>query len=1132
MFPGKKLVLVGLVCIAVWCLVPPAAQGQTGQGNIVGSVTDATGAAIAGVTVRATNPQTGFSYNSVTNDEGIYRILYVNPATYELNYEMQGFKKLTRSNILVRSTETARVDVSLEIGSLVESIEVKAEAALLETESATTGHLATGDVINQLPTPQQKMHNIPWYMPGVEAQKGEGHGSGQRSRSFVISMDGVSAMDPVRGSISTDTTLYTAEENIGEVKVLTTALPAEYGHSGGAIMNVAFKGGTNQLHGLAEERYMSKGMLHRQWEEPNISKGSFGYHLISGSISGPVVLPKIYNGRNKTFFLAGFQRQHSKESFSRIATVPSSSMLAGDFSFGGKGDPIYDPGTLTRLANGNYSRDKFPDNRIPLSRFDSSINKFLGMNPWNPQYDPLNQSYIDSTGPHNNLNYDSRKRSYRTGIDLKIDHSFTDSHKIFGRYSNLRNRAWPYDYLQGPFANPLFDYDTTAVPNDYRQVVVSDSLMINPTTINEIRVGANRRHSTRSPESSGKNLAGQLGIPNVGPQTMPSFLDSNGSNLFNARFPEGATSDVTEGFNLQENLTLVRGEHTFKTGYELLRTRANSLLNAMPSGSYRFGGTEFPFTPNTGNAFASFLMGGVTQATFTKDQATWLPRWWTNSLYFQDDWKLSRKITLNLGVRWQYETPFQTKYGQQSQFSPTAIDPLTGLPGAILHPTGPLAKRDSNNFQPRLGMAYNFKKNWVFRSGFAVNTLDVWTNGLQENFDEYLATAVVQPPAGNPDVAFYLSQGPPPIKFNILPNGSSPYVGTNYSGRNASYYDPNMHSPYVMNWNAGFQWQFASNMLVELSYQGSAGVGLLNRWDINAIPLNIANNFNDLDRIRRAAQNYKPYPQFGSIYSYSNYGHNTYHSGTLRFEKRFSHGMTLTSFYTHSKAIDESSTDGAASGVTFYNRGLEKGRADYDVPNRWVTYTTYALPVGRGHRFLGNSNWLLNGVLGNWNLSVIQTLETGAPFSFSVAGSSNVWLPGTVRPDMAPGKTYDDIQISWDRHGPCRFNAACALPWADINAFAYPASFSPGQSGRNIVNGPGLIWHQGSLSKQFPIRERLKGTVRADINNLFKRPFFAVPNSAVNFRNPQAFGKITATQGSYSNLGGRTFIEVIFKLEF
>lgn len=1125
--PLRKALPLLLLCF----LVSSGAFAQTGQGTIVGLVADSSGALIPNVAVQATNTETNFVYKSNSNNEGLYRVTYVNPGTYDVTFEVQGFKKLTKSGILVRSTETARADVTLDLGSVVETVEVKAETALLEVETSTTGHLATGEVVNKLPTPQQKAQGILYYMPGVSGQKGEGHGAGQRARSFNMSMDGVSSVQPVVGSLSTSTTLTTVVENISEVKVMTTVLPAEYGHSGGAIMNISYKGGTNQLHGLVAERYMSKGMLHRNWQDAARSQGSFGYHLMSGSLSGPVYIPKVYNGKNKTFFLAGFQRHHQKESDYGVAEVPSPEMYAGNFSFGGIGDPIYDPATTIKLANGNYSRTAFPGNQIPVSRFDPAVKKFLALNPWQPQNNRNGELYVDRTGVHKNFSYDTRARSYRTGYDFKIDQSFSDNHKFFGRYSDMRNRSLAGD-LQQLYANRMLDYNFTAAPNDFHQLALSDTYMINPVTINEVRIGVSYRKATRFPSTTDQNWASQLGIPNVTGETFPSFLDASGANMY-GRLPESPTKDVGINASLQENLTMVRGRHTFKMGYEFLRTLSNTTVPAQPSGRFWFGGTEFPFTPNTGNMFASFLLGGVARADFNKDLAEWLPRWTTNSTYFQDDWKLTRNITLNIGVRWQYETPYNTKYGQQSQFNPTVVDTLTGRMGALTHPTGALAKKDLNNFQPRVGMAYNFRPNWVFRGGFAINTLDVWTNGSLENFDDYMATTVVQAPTGDPNVAFFLSKGlPAPVQFAISSNGTSPFVGTNYSGRNASYYDPNMRAPYVMNWNAGFQHQLRGNMLVEFTYQASAGVGLLNRWDINAIPLNVSSDFNTLETIRKASQNYKPFPQFGAVNMYSNFGHNTYHSATIRFEKRYSAGMTLTSYFTKGKAIDESSSDGAASGITYYNRALEKGRADYDVANNWVTYFTYELPFGKGRKFGGNSGRLLNAIAGGWNLNIIQTLQSGAPVSFTQTGSSNVFLPGTLRPNMAPGKTYDAIQIPWDRHGPCRNSTACSLPWADINAFATPGSYQLGNAGRNIINGPGMIWHQGSIAKEFHFKERVKGTLRYDINNPFSRPFFSAPNSVVNFRNSQAFGKITGSQGSYSSMGGRTYMYVIFKLEF
>src|SRR6266446_4394082 len=904
-------------------------NAQTGQGTLTGSVTDSSGAIISGVSVIVRNQNTGFTYNAGTTQEGIYRVPYLNVGSYEITYEAHGFKKLARKDIPIRSTETLRLDVSLEVGNVVESVEVSAGAQLLETETATTGHLVTGTELITLPTPQMKIESMLWYVSGVTSQSGNGHTAGGRSRAFQFTTDGVSGTNPGEGVVGTGRQITTVEHDMQEVKILTTALPAEYGHSGGGVVNIAYKSGTNQFHGLAEERYVSKSMIHRYWQDPTVVSGTFAFHLMSASISGPI-------RKNKTFFLSGWQRHHERSGNNQYADVPSPAMLNGDFGFpqaSVAADRIYDPDSLVQLPDGSYSRTQFPGNQIPRNRFDAAAVKFLGLNPFRGEDNRYNQTFFDTTGPHQNLSVDTNKNSYRSGFDEKIDHSFSDKHKLFGRYSNARHRSMSGTW-QMQLANRDLDYIAAPIPVDYRQVVVSDSYVVNPATINEVRLGWNRRKTTRLPDSLGQNWASKFGIPNVSSETMPIFQTSTGGQFY-FRFPEGETVDVNENASLQNNLSLIRGRHTFKTGYELLRTGINSHLEQRPSGTY--------------------LLGAVVRADFAKALGTWLPRWWSHALYFQDDWKATTKLTLNLGVRWQMESPYQTKYGQQSRFDPTAIDPLTGLKGALLHPTGPLASRDMNNFQPRLGMAYNFRPNWVFRGGFTVNTLDLWTNGLRENFEEYLATAVIQPAPGNPDIAFKLSQGPPSVNFNVLPNGSPTFIGTNYAGRTASYYDPNMRSPYVMNWNTGIQRQLGRNYLLEVNYQGSAGVGLLNRWDINAIPLNISNDPVQLERIRQSAQNFKPYPQFGSVMLYSNFGHSSFHSGTVKVEKRFSSGFTFTSFYTRGKSIDEASDDSTASGVTYYNRRLEKGRSNYDVAHRWITYAIWELPFGKGKRFLSNS---------------------------------------------------------------------------------------------------------------------------------------------------------------------------------
>src|SRR5262245_41576209 len=735
---GKLLFMVA----ATACLA--SLYAQTGQGTIVGLISDTSGARITSVAVRITNQETNVASIVASNEGGLYRIGYLNPGKYNLVFEASGFKKQIRTEVVVRAAETVSLDIVMELGAVTESIEVKAASALLETQTSSTGHLVTSAQLINLPTPQMKIESMLWYVPGVTSQSGSGHAAGGRDRSFVMANDGVSAMDPGIGAIGTGKNMSAPEHNVEEVKVNTTTLPAEYGHSAGGIMSVTYKSGGNKLHGVAEERWLPSPFIHRRWEDRQPVATSTNYQLISGSLNGAVVIPKLYDGHNRTFLLMGFQRHQEIAGEPVFTTVPTADMLAGDFSFGGLGNPIYDPASLTRLADGSYSRTQFPGNKVPANRLDPVFQKFMSFKPWYEQNSP-SSLFVDNTGPHNHFNADTHNSSLRTGIDFKIDQSFSNSHKMFARGSYYKHRSYgrPQTNVQ------YFDWDDVRAPkptNQY-QYVLDNTNIINARMVNEVRLGFNRRYSSKSPVTEGQDWAKQLGLPNVSPQSFPLF------NIANITLPTGSSVDVHEGLSLQDNFTFIRGLHTFKTGFESLLTRMNTRVTAQLSGSYNFGGTDFPFRNLTGNQFASFMLGAVSSATFTQALATSLPRWWSHAGYFQDDWKVSPKLTLNLGIRWQYESPFSTKWGQQSQFSPTATDSLTGLQGALLHPKGLLAKRDLNNFQPRLGFAYSLNTKWVFRGGFTVNTVDVFSNSTSENFNEYLATTAVTRPTGDPDVA-------------------------------------------------------------------------------------------------------------------------------------------------------------------------------------------------------------------------------------------------------------------------------------------------------------------------------------------------------------------------------------------
>lgn len=1114
------------------CLATAASSlaQSTGTATLTGAVTDTTGSIVPGANVTVRNVESGLVFKSVTTAEGTWYIPNLNSGQYQLRIEAQGFKTYVQDGITLRTAEQPRIDVKLEVGNVTESIQVTGAPPLLETETSTSGQVLEGDMIQKIPVLQKAFYRIYLYMPGMNVVNGQ-HAVGQRQRSLGFTLDGVSAKEPVIGNPNNNETVITSTlDMIQEFKMYTTGLPAEFGHSSGGQLSGVFKSGTNKLHASAEDRYLNGRLVHRQYfEQLRRCQGlvvcnPFSYHEMGATGGGPIVIPKLYNGKDKTFFFSGFQRHHEKVTETFTGNVPTPEMYAGDFSFGGRGFPIYDPDT-TRLVDGVWTRDPFAGNRIPTNRFDGVSRNILGRNPWKAPNDP---GTLTPNGPINNLVVPTKGRYYFTRIDTKIDHQFSPNNKLFGRYSHVRHRN------PGRYSNELLWtlVDPVVIPKIYQgNIVISDTHTFNPTTINEFRFGLNRRHRTRVPPTQGQGWAKQLGIPNVSDETFPD-IRGGGGRYYNLG-PGGFDEQIAGDYTIQNNLTKIVGKHTLKAGYEVIRTTYDSVVEELPSGIYNMGGTDFPFRPNTGNNFANFLLGNVASAQFTKVQARWSPKWWSNSWYFQDDYKPIRNLTLNLGLRWSYETPFQAD--KLSQFDPTARDPLTGRTGAILHPTGPLAKKDLNNFQPRIGVAYNFKPKWVFRGNFGMITADLLTNTVNNNFEEFFATANIQAPAGDPRTVFKLSQGPPSFQFTTNQDGSVPYVGTNYGGRGATWFDPNMRMPYTLNWSGGLQYQFTNTWLGEVLYQGSSGVGLLNNWDINQLPLNVSSDRTQLINIRNAYQNFRPFTQFGGIQHYSNYGHNSHHGVTFRGEKRYAQGMTVTTFYTFSKTINDVDEDGGAGGITWYNRRLEKGRAGYDVNHRLVATVTWELPFGQGKKF-ANKGGFLNQVIGGWELATSQHFQTGPPFTVGFGGSPNLYLPGASRPiQTAPN---DSVKLAHVDIGPNRFPFSAQKRYLDINGFAYPAEFTAGTLGRNTLNAPGIIWMQASLAKEWKVFRAsgdspLRFSLRFDVNNPYKYHSFNPPNATFNRADPSQFGTFNGTRGSFSDIGtGRWHGIFVFRLEF
>ncbi len=1117
----KRLSLLA-VCLLIFTAL---AMGQVARtATLVGTVTDPAGALVPGAKVTLTNTETGFVSNGVTNAEGSYYIPFLAVGMYELRVEAAGFKFYVQRGIELRAAEVPRVDVRLQVGDTSESVQVTGSAPLLATETSQVSQAVDSKAIEQLPTFQMRAQRLVQYVAGLQTRGANTSVVGQDASALSFTLDGVSGKRSVAADVGdTYYTVNPSMDALAEVKVYTTGAPAEMGHASGGIFSMTFKSGTNELHGALEDRWNNAAMIHRGYLEQGTRNSPISLHTGQATVSGPVVIPKIYSGRNKTFFLFAYGRHDERADEPQTGTTPDLNMLNGDFSFpqaAGGGYPIYDPKSMTQ-SGGTWTATPFSGMQIPKSRFDPVVNNFLATSPWLAPNNPSATTY-SRTGPSNNFLGTTLYRSYRNKFDTKIDQEISPKNKFFIRNSwnahfvpNNRFAAYLGNRLLGTLA------PARPAPIDQQNWAFADYHTFSPTLMNELRLGFGRWESPTDPPTVGQGWAAKLGIPNVGAENFPSF-QSNTSALYGIG-PGGYTRTINEDVSFQNNVTKLLSKHTIKFGYEVIRTRENDVDQVLPSGSYSFqtGGTALPFTPNTGNIFASFVLGAVTSATYTQQIWNRLPRWWSHSGYIQTDWKARRNLTLNLGLRYSLETPFQDKWNHQSQFDPTVVDPLTGKMGAITHPTGPLYKTDRNNFQPRVGAAWNFRSNMVFRGSFGVYTRDLLPSA---GFQDYTATAVVQQVPGDPRPAFYLSQGPPNRSFIVNPDGTSQFLGTNYSGRGATFIDSNLRLPYVMNWSGGVEMQMGPTWLTEFVYQGSSGVHLNTSGNINQLATSYytSTDLTLLNAVYAATQNYKPYTQFGTISYVTNAGHNTYHGFTARAEKRYSpNGLTLNAHYTWSKNLAGTVGDG----WQYYNWRLTKAPTSFDTRHRFVLQGMYDLPIGKGRRLLSNGGWL-SQVIGGWNVAGVETIQSGPAVTFSFSGSPYKYLSGgPSRPNqLVPN---DQVKVANWSMGEHRFPQSAQNPLYDIRAFAYPAQFTHGSLGAGTQQGLWNIFPEWSISKSWAV-ERYRFSLRVDGNNIPVRLMSQTPDTAVNLSSPESFGKFALQTGSsYNAVGGLNGLVVV-----
>jgi hypothetical protein len=1147
----RCVVLAGILLAACLPLF-----SQIDNGNIRGRVTDSSGSVIPGAKVTVTQTDMNFETILETNTEGLYRAQSLRPGPYRVTISAPGFKRLVRENLELRMGDTMAVDATLELGALTESVQVSAAATLLETETSATGTVVTGDYMYRLPIFQRNVKAILFYTPGLTynglawpGSLGSFHINGLRSGYIGFFEDG--QLGTVGDGMATDTILNTIED----IKVLTTTLPAEYGHSAGGAISVVKKSGSNQVHGIASMFGRTRRMQHRKYfdlyrnsqTQPGWTKPpGLIFMQPDANFSGPVYIPKVYDGRNRTFFMVAYQHMLEKQSKQQVSTVPTTAMLNGDFTFGGLGQPIYDPRTTRQDAAGNWYRDPYAGNMIPRSQWDKVATNVVGMNPYQLPNVP---GTLTATGPSQNIMTAPMKVVVWDNWSIRIDQQFNPNLKAYGTWTY--NSRWE---RQPPWtiANSFFDYSQNRATTKQNTSSIGTTWVVSPTLVNELRAGYYRYDVRTVSIAYMQDYAGQLGIPGLPKDTMPQIWPGGFTETLNVG---GPSTNVQEILSLKDDMSKVKGTHSFKWGYELMRWRQNNYGVNQPAGTYTYTGTAGLRTngtglPNTGNTFANFLTGGIASASYSRTINSSLPRVWQHSFYFQDDWKLTPRLTLNIGIRYNVETPPSQKYGLISIWDPNAIDdsvytnytcPAGGCKGAFVHPYGSRAYNfDLNRWDPRFGLAWQMNRRMVVRGGFAMTHIDMRGGFLYT--DELMAesTNVSQAP-GVPIPLFYLQNGPGAINYPARrPDGSVPWRG-NPGGHGATIADPNMQAAYTMSWNFGIQTELSRDYMVEVQYKGSAQVRNSGNYNLNSLPfgmipdnkggwinLNLPENAALRNTWLNNPQVSRPWNAWGDINYAGNNGHLNHHEGMVKIEKRFSRGLNFLAFYTLQKTLEGN------SGNPYLSWSLLKTRSNYDQRHNFTGTMNYELPIGKGRRWLNGGGWK-EYLIGGWDMVWTYTISSGAPLGVSISGANTQQYPGWM-PNFGNVILLKDpsMRDGWQDLGGARFNQntqnqAIACGQFTVNqgneCFVYKPSFSIGTDNAYLFDQQRIIAASLSVAKEVAIKERLRFQFRLDYQNPFKWYNWGAPSTALainSLANSKTFGTYTpgseATTASYGGL--------------
>jgi hypothetical protein len=1120
----KLLKLFAMVLFAAAALT-----AQVEQASITGLVTDPTGASIPNAKVKITNADTQVSARGETNGQGNYNFPFLPHGSYSVLVEKEGFASGRVTGVRLQVGLTATINVTLKPGTLQQEITVTASAALLDEQNSSLGNVVSSQQIVQLPLSGRNPYALLSLAPGVTPSGNAGTGpiiSGGRSNTSGVLFDG----QETRNTSTNDIAYTPPLETVAEFKVITNNFSAEYGRSGGGILTAAGRSGTNRITGSAYEFFRNNVLNANGWtnNRNGLKRNPVRHNEFGISLGGPVYIPRVYDGKNKTFFFFNYEKIQDRSPDNITATVPSAAQRAGDFSqtFNGANQiRVYDPSTT--IANpavaGGYIRTQFPGNIIPGSRIDPIAKNLLTYYP-TPTLGGLSNNYAVS----------ATRANAPTKYYGRVDENIGDKHRFFFRYGLTVSPANTPAYTDLAFPGEGTNCNQGNVKSRPWVAAVSDTTTLRPNLIGEFRLSYTRQINTCNPRSDGFDLT-KLGLP--------SYLKSASSDL---RFPlfdvtdftslgPARASHYTDAENTPEgqaHITWLKGSHSIKGGIDYLFLAFNIFRPDHPSGNFQFtraytqGPDPAVAGATAGYGLATLLLGAPTGGTFTVGPSLAASQRSYN-VYLQDDWKLTRKLTLNLGARWEYQTPFTERYNQLAYFDPALTDPITGLKGVLnftIAGNRYQSVPNQKNIAPRFGLAYKFLNNTVFRAGYGIFYLP-GSGGVGASPGDLGS-------GSQASTAVFLGQAP--AAPNTPPAGASlgnPFVTgllrypDTLIGSGIGAVLPNWLTPLNQQWNASFQRTLFNTYLVEAAYLGSRGQHIWTNIAANAADpkyLSLGAQLNALvpnpffgkitsgslspASIRQSSL-LIPYPQYSSINNIrASVGDSVYHAFTLRVDRRIAKGLLFQSSYTFSKLIDnvQERFAGRSSFTNPYNLRQSRSISDNDRAQIFVSNFVYELPLGTGKRWAGRGP--VGKLVGNWQLSGIFTADSGQPVV--ITGPNNTQLPGISayalrlkNPNLTSGQSIDR--------------------WFETTAFAAAPLYSLGSDSRTQPNlrNPGILNLDLGMSRYQPITERIKLQFRAEMFNSTNRVNFGAPQGSVTAVN---FGQITtASAGRAVQLGLR-----------